>query len=90
MSGDHNMYAGGPAFPAWELNGQGEPEMTCFGMTLRDYFAAKALQAILRGYDVVTSFEDEEVNEPEGMPNLIAKDAYIMADAMLKQRGESK
>ena len=60
------------------------------GMTLRDYFAAKAMQAILRGYDVVTSFEDEEVNEPEGMPNLIAKDAYIMADAMLKARGESK
>lgn len=32
---------GGPAFPAWELNGQGQQEMTCFGMTLRQYAAIK-------------------------------------------------
>lgn len=31
---------GGPAFPVWELNGHGQPEMTGFGMTLRDYGAA--------------------------------------------------
>ena len=30
--------------------------------------------------------EEDEVNDPEGMPSLIAKDAYIMADAMLKAR----
>ena len=60
------------------------------GMTLRDYFAAKAMQAILRGYDVVNSFEDEEVSDPEGMPHLIAKDAYIMADAMMKARDSSE
>ena len=74
---------GGPAFPNTYYNGWGEPEK---GMTLRDYFAAKAMQAILRGYDVVNSFEDEEVSDPEGMPHLIAKDAYIMAEAMLKAR----
>ena len=85
MSGDHNMYAGGPAFPRVVEQPNGYMKAV-EGMTLRDYFAAKALQAILRGYDVVTSFEDEEVSEPEGMPNLIAKDAYIMADAMLKAR----
>ena len=56
------------------------------GMDLRDYFAAKAMQSILRGYDAVTSFEEDEVNDPEGMPSLIAKDAYIMADEMLKAR----
>lgn len=39
---------GGPAFPVWELNGNGQPEMTGFGMTLRDYFAAKALPAMYR------------------------------------------
>ena len=59
------------------------------GMTLRDYFAAKAMQSILRHYDAVTSFEEDEVNDPEGMPSLIAKDAYIMADAMLKAKEES-
>ena len=35
---------GGPAFPVWELNGHGQPEMTGFGMTLREYFAAKAME----------------------------------------------
>ena len=73
---------GGPAFPR---PGDFNPQT---GMTLRDYFAAKAMQSILRGYDAVSSFEDEEVNDPEGMPKLIAKDAYIMADAMLKARKE--
>lgn len=28
---------GGPAFPVWELNGKDQPEMTGFGMSLRDY-----------------------------------------------------
>ena len=58
------------------------------GMTLRDYFAAKAMQSIMRFYDMQTSFEDDEVNDPEGMPTLIAIDAYIMADAMLKASGK--
>jgi len=47
------------------------------GMTLRDYFAAKAMQAIVsRGI----------VNE---VPlEIYATNAYKMADAMLKARGE--
>ena len=73
---------GGPAFPR---PGDFNPQA---GMTLRDYFAAKAMQSILRHYDAVTSFEEDEVNDPEGMPSLIAKDAYIMADAMLKARNQ--
>ena len=75
-----NKDDGGPAFPR---PGDFNPQI---GMTLRDYFAAKAMQSILRHYDAVTSFEEDEVNDPEGMPSLIAKDAYIMADAMLKAR----
>jgi hypothetical protein len=42
------------------------------GMTLRDYFAAKAMQALL-GYEESTLQNDAEV-------------AYQMADAMLKAR----
>lgn len=38
---------GGPAFPVWEFNGKGQPEMTGFGMSLRDYFAAKAMVAFI-------------------------------------------
>ena len=42
------------------------------GMDLRDYFAAKAMQALL-GYEESTLENDAEV-------------AYKMADAMMKQR----
>lgn len=78
-----------PAFPNTDATIPREGEYWNYqGMTLRDYFAAKAMQSILRGYDVVTSFEEDEVNDPEGMPTLIAIDAYKMADAMLKARQE--
>jgi hypothetical protein len=44
------------------------------GMTLRDYFAAKAMQTML-GWD------NDHTNW-----NSYAEDAYMMADAMLKHR----
>ena len=55
-------------------------------VSLRDYFAGKAMQVILGNYDIATSFAEGEVTDPEGMPTLIAIDAYVMADAMLKAR----
>ena len=55
-------------------------------VSLRDYFAGKAMQVFFEHYDIPSSFEDSEVNDPEGMPSLIAIDAYVMADAMLKAR----
>jgi len=45
------------------------------GMTLRDYFAAKAMQGMM-----------VEVEIPRASCNYIAKVAYEMADAMLKAR----
>jgi hypothetical protein len=47
------------------------------GMTLRDYFAAKAMQSLLRQYP------DHLMNSPA---NEVACDAYILADHMLKAR----
>lgn len=47
------------------------------GMTLRDYFAAKAMQAML------AHPESSDTAEPERF----AYAAYTMADAMLKARG---
>lgn len=47
------------------------------GMYLRDYFAAKAMQGICS-----CLFDTPELNY-----NLIAEDAYKIADAMLKTRG---
>lgn len=45
------------------------------GMTLRDYFAAKAMQGGYAGYNG---------NPPE--PERVAEDAYVIADAMIKAR----
>lgn len=63
MSKENN---GGPAFLS-----QGYK-----GLTIRDYFAAKAMQSI-----PLSIVPNER--------NLIAKAAYQMADAMLKAREES-
>ena len=76
---------GGPAFPVWELHGKGQPEMTGFGMTLRDYFAAKALPAMYRDFwDDVRAGRHGSV--PEDWTMGIALGAYALADAMLKAR----
>lgn len=48
-------------------------------ISMRDYFAAKAMHANLM---TIAEFPDE--NWREGL----AKDAWMMADAMLKARGE--
>ena len=72
---------GGPALPAFP--GQRDFGNGCveswIGMTLRDYFAAKAMQAYLGSY-------------PNGCltcrPDEIAADAYDVADAMLAERNE--
>ena len=48
-------------------------------MTLRDYFAAKAMSLYFQGPDA---------NEIVGHPDAIAEWCYIMADSMLKAREE--
>ena len=63
---------GGPAFPSPRWEGWGSPQE---GMTLRDYFAAKALQGILHDADVFWA----------GAAPL----AYQYADAMLKAREQA-
>ena len=63
-----------PAFPSTHHNGWGEPEK---GMTLRDYFAAKAMQAVISNLE--EAFSPEEFNE-------LSEVFYQMADAMLKAR----
>ena len=50
-------------------------DLTCTGMTLRDYFAAKAMQSLLTHEQALATER-----------NLAAKGAYAYADAMLKAR----
>jgi hypothetical protein len=70
-----------PAFPNEGFNGWGSPFQ---GMTLRDYFAAKAIKPLMQ------SFLDKDMDtlDPHGWMDGLAMDAYSMADAMLKARGE--
>ena len=53
--------------------------MTCTGMTLRDYFAAKAMQALIQRNSDDSAYGNNMV---DGRPML----AYEYADAMLKAR----
>jgi len=82
---------GGPAFPTAAtatthgFYQDGQPCMTHYGsrsgITVRDYFAAKALQGNLAGQSV-----DVGYYEGKDAWNKAAKDAYAVADAMLKAR----
>ena len=65
-----NTDTGGPAFPQQDDASGSE------GMTLRDYFAAKAMQSIIDQQDAHRG----EVDNAAWM-------SYRMADAMLKARG---
>lgn len=49
------------------------------GMTLRDYFAAKAMQAIISNPQMVDCFH-------ESTPEWISRNSYLQADAMMKAR----
>ncbi|EKK7713439.1 hypothetical protein PO816_000278 [Cronobacter dublinensis] len=52
------------------------------GMTLRDYFAAKAMQAFITG----AMSDGTPLRTMDGDDKVAAKAAYIIADAMLKER----
>jgi hypothetical protein len=70
---------GGPAFPQSgvctpEINSWDSEDFGGRGLTMRDYFAAKALQAIA---------------DPCHSPELFANRAYEIADAMLRAREAS-
>lgn len=64
---------GGPAFPN-ESHLYSEQRL---GMSLRDYFAAKAQAGMLANYNVINT------------PEHVAQMAYAHADAMLAERSKS-
>ncbi|EKS6746848.1 hypothetical protein [Enterobacter kobei] len=77
---------GGQAFPRqqWEYDGHNNVlQYQEEGMTLRDYFAAKALSGWLASYP-------ESCTHPivAGNADEVAKHSYMLADAMLKAREE--
>ena len=79
---------GGPAFP-FETQGPTTAPEVYYGMTLRDYFAAKALQGILAnpkdespfGLDLYESDEDSVMSQS-------IRACYYIADRMLEERAK--
>lgn len=90
---EHNKYknTGGPVYPSIVSNST-ENDMIGFvgevikpghqvqygGMTVRDYFAAAAMQGVLSNGNTILN---------EGWMKGLAKGAYKIADAMLEARG---
>ena len=62
-----------PAFPVFPDTGGGHAA-TFHGMSLRDYFAAKAMQGLISEFS------------SEGWQRIVARNAYVVADEMLKVR----
>lgn len=80
-----NINDGGPAFPAYEWHAVPGQMLAVGGMTLRDYFAAKAMQSFVRMND--DEFMRDMCNGTRG-GTIVASAAYAIADAMLKARGQ--
>lgn len=72
---------GGPAFPVENMIEEGKIVVNR-GMSLRDYFAAKAMQAII--YKITTINSDSGIirNRPQDVSEV----AYTYADAMIGVR----
>lgn len=64
---------GGPAFPS-------APHNVAHGLSMRDYFAAKAMHQFLHGAVLPPEFDASE------QLLMLAARAYEMADAMIKAR----
>jgi len=82
------MITGGPAFPTQNYQTLAPiPTGYSEGITTRDYFAAKAMQAHMRmaieGLSKTPGADSNSVNQT------IAAWSYRMADAMLSQREKS-
>jgi hypothetical protein len=71
-----NTNTGGPAFPFEYFDEQLQRARVMHGMTLRDYFAAKAMQGLLAGLTSTTVWSQDEA----------AETAYNVADSMLRAR----
>jgi hypothetical protein len=63
-----------PAFPmVWDGNTRGD----AYGMTLRDYFAAKSITSVMTRHG--SNFDED----------LVASECFVLADAMLRAREAS-
>lgn len=80
-----NKEDGGLAFPFFDERVMNSPE---WGITMRDYFAAKAMQGMFSNDALLARYHND------GLVNMISPEvlavtaAYSMADAMLAERAK--
>lgn len=85
---NETLNTGGPAFPVKGGQVEIDPETKAFcmpstGMTLRDYFAAKAMQGMLAH---ATRYRPRQQDKLLHWHAAMSKEAYEVADAMLAER----
>jgi hypothetical protein len=73
-----------PAFPTNQYANGINPSGFDTGMTLRDYFAAKAMQGLLT--IPAETLSESKTDKHEQLDSYVSYLAYTMADAMLKAR----
>lgn len=83
VEGDPLGIPGGPAFPI-SLPGFGDNG--CPGMSLRDYFAAMAMQSIFGGVGARLVADRDSRYDETNWSEVVAANSYEMADAMLARR----
>ena len=71
-----------PAFPIFPDTGGGHAA-AFQGMSLRDYFAAKAMQVLMTETDGIN---DDKPGSPRWQSSEVAELAYEQADAMLQEK----
>jgi hypothetical protein len=69
---------GGPAYPSTDANG-----FTGVGISVRDYFAAQCLSGLC---SLGKNLEDDSAPDDWTQADVVASQAYAIADAMLKHR----
>ena len=80
------MTDGGPAFP--RTAAPNTQQISKDGMSLRDYFAAKAMQGMCANPDLNVATAKAGLN-PSDVRLSYAKSAYKQADEMLKERSKT-
>lgn len=84
---------GGPAFPGGvnqTYTDRAHEEPTQYGLTIRDYFAAYAMQAIVSNHDLLKIMDSMEIYKGHIIKDIIAKGSYSLADAMLAERNKEE
>lgn len=87
------MNDGGPAFPLGITSEMESVGVSQNGMSLRDYFAAAAMQSFLSSHEfsrdvfaAVAEENDDIGKQREIIEHVLASRSYRMADALLAQR----